>query len=262
MNVGNASEVTARNTPSLAPHSAAGLRNQPAYQFIKRRLVQALSEGVYPAGSILPSEKVLSAQYGVSIGTLRKAVDELVADGILIRQQGRGTFVALHDNNRLLYYFFHIVRHDGKKLTPKVKLVSFKASRASRDDAIKLQMMVGDKTLKIVNILSLDDEPTLMDVITLDASRFPGLTQTQFIGRPSSIYNLYQTDFDETVVRTSERLRATSATDQQAALLQVPVGHPLLSIRRIALGFHDDPIEWRESFVCTDKYEYFSELSS
>ncbi len=238
------------------------MRGQPAYQVIKRRIIQALSEGIYPAGSVLPAEKTLASQYGVSIGTLRKAVDELVSDGILIRQQGRGTFVAQHDNDRLLYYFFHIVRHDGRKVTPKVQLISFKSERASRDQAGKLRLVVGDKIIQITNLLSLDGEPILVDVISIEAARFKGLTQQKFVGRPSSIYNLYQTGFDQTVVKASERLRATAATALQSELLRVPLGHPLLWIRRIALGFHDDPIEWRESFICTDRYEYFSELSS
>lgn len=238
------------------------MRGQPAYQVIKRRIIQALSEGVYPAGSVLPAEKVLASEFGVSIGTLRKAVDELVADGILIRQQGRGTFVAQHDNDRLLYYFFHIVRHDGRKVTPKVQLVSFKTAKASRDQAGKLRLTVGDKIFQVTNLLSLDGEPVLMDVISIEAARFKGLTQQQFAGRPSSIYNLYQTGFDQTVVKASERLRATAATSLQSELLNVPVGSPLLCIRRLALGFHDDPIEWRESFVCTERYEYFSELTS
>ena len=75
----------------------------PAYRVVKDRLIQSLASGHYPAGSSLPAEKQLAEEHGVSIGTLRKAVDSLVSEGILIRQQGKGTFVSQHDNQRLLY---------------------------------------------------------------------------------------------------------------------------------------------------------------
>ena len=95
----------------------------PLYREAKRVLLQAIESGDCPPGSSLPSETALAAAFGVSIGTLRHAVDELVAEHILIRHQGRGTFVATHDADRFLFQFFHVERSDGRREAPAVELL-------------------------------------------------------------------------------------------------------------------------------------------
>src|SRR4051812_21941540 len=104
--------------------SAIPLQN-PLYKEVKRRIMGELISGEWKPGTAIPAEKRLSERFSVSIGTVRKAIDELVAENILIRQQGRGTYVATHDRDRLLYYFFHIVGQDGTKEYPIVTLQAF-----------------------------------------------------------------------------------------------------------------------------------------
>ena len=94
----------------------------PLYKEIKRQLMDALTSGEWRPGQSIPSERRLSERFGISIGTLRKAIDELVAENILIRQQGRGTFVATHTRDRLLFYFFHVVPESGPKAYPEQRL--------------------------------------------------------------------------------------------------------------------------------------------
>src|SRR6476620_4245903 len=91
-----------------------GLGN-PLYKEVARQMTDALKAGQWQPGEAIPSEKRLGEQFGVSIGTVRKAIDELTAHRILIRQQGRGTFVASHGQSRYRYSFFHISRQDGHK---------------------------------------------------------------------------------------------------------------------------------------------------
>ena len=102
----------------------------PLYKDVKRQLMEALTRGEWKPGEAIPSERRLAERFGISIGTVRKAIDELVAENILIRQQGRGTFVATHNRDRLLFYFFHVVPEQGPKEYPEVELLSFARAKA------------------------------------------------------------------------------------------------------------------------------------
>ena len=192
---------------------------------------------------------------------ITEAVDELVAEGIVVRRQGRGTYVAEHDLKRLLYYFFHVVKHDAdKKANPRVELVSLNTAMATKEEAGKLDIKEGAQVWRLVNCLYLEERCVMIDQITLDKKRFKNLTRAEFINREGSIYQLYQMKYGQTVVRSSERLRASLASKQHAEWLDIKPNSPVLVIRRVALGIQDDPIEWRISTLNTNQYEYFSEL--
>ncbi|HEY6893879.1 MAG TPA: GntR family transcriptional regulator [Rhodanobacteraceae bacterium] len=232
----------------------------PLYKDVKRRLTDALTHGEWKPGAAIPAERRLSERFGTSIGTVRKAIDELVAENILIRQQGRGTYVATHNREREVFYFFHVVPERGPKMHPDVQLRSFARAKAGRAAAEALAIGPGDAVFRIRNVLALDGAPIIVDDITLPALRFAGLTERRFRGRRSTIYNLYQDAFGISVVRTRERLRATVADRTTATLLGVASGAPLLQIRRVALTYRDAPIEYRVSRVNTERYEYFAEV--
>jgi GntR family transcriptional regulator len=237
------------------------MKSLTAYQEVKQKITEDLVRGRFPMGQALPAEKDFAKELDVSIGTLRKAVDELVAEGIVTRRQGKGTYVVEHDLKRLLYYFFHIVRHDAeKKMYPKVELASFVSAQANKEEAFKLAIKEGSPIWRITNRLYLDGDCVMIDQITLDKKPFKKLTRDDFIAREGSIYQLYQTHYGQTVVRTSERLRAGLANKQHAEWLSLPPGSPVLLIRRVALGIQDKPLEWRVSTLNTANYEYFSEL--
>lgn len=232
----------------------------PLYKDVKRQLMEALTRGEWKAGEAIPSERRLAERFGISIGTVRKAIDELVAEYILIRQQGRGTFVASHNRDRLLFYFFHIVPEQGPKEYPEVELLAFARARADRAAAERLLIEPGDPVLRLRNALRLRGVVMMIDDITLAAALFPGLTEKRFRERPSTIYNLYQEAYGVSVVRISERLRAVAADAEVAALLAVPAGSPLLQIRRVAMSYNDAPVELRVSRVNTQHHEYFSDI--
>jgi GntR family transcriptional regulator len=237
------------------------MKSLTAYQEVKQKITEDLVRGRYPMGQALPAEKDLSKELDVSIGTLRKAVDELVAEGIVVRRQGRGTYVAEHDLKRLLYYFFHVVKHDAdKKVNPRVELVSLTSAVATKEEANKLQIKEGAAVWRLVNCLYLENKCVMIDHITLDKMRFKNLTRADFINREGSIYQLYQMKYGQTVVRSSERLRAGLAGKQYSEWLDLQPDSPVLIIRRVALGIQDEPLEWRVSTLNTSQHEYFSEL--
>jgi GntR family transcriptional regulator len=232
----------------------------PLYAQVRARLIEAIAAGEWRPGEAIPSEADLARAFGVAIGTIRKAVDALVAERALVRRQGRGTFVTAHEGSRLLFHFFHIVAGDGRKVVPQVSTVGFERDRATRQTAAALAIAPHDKVIRIRNVLSLEGRARIVDDITLPAELFPGLTEKVFVARNNTIYHLYQSRFGINVLRTDERLRAVLADDELAALIGVAPGAPLLEIRRVALTLRDRPVELRLSRVDTSEHHYHNTL--
>jgi GntR family transcriptional regulator len=228
----------------------------PIFKEIKRRIMGALAAGEWRPGEAIPSETRLAERFGISIGTLRKAIDELVDENVLVRQQGRGTFVATHSRDRMLFLFFNIIRHDGVKEYPQVELVSFRRARADDEVADRLQLAPRAAVFSYRNLLRLRDRPVIVDDITVPADRFAGLTAARLRDRTNTIYHLYQHGFGVSVVRTAERVRAVAAPTDVASLLEVAAGAPLLLVRRVAFTLGDRPVEFRRSHVNTAEHEY------
>lgn len=232
----------------------------PLYRVAKRVLLQAIESGDCPPGTSLPSETALAAAFGISIGTLRHAVDELVAEHILIRRQGRGTYVATHNADRSLFQFFHVERCDGQRDVPRVELLAFERVRLDDDAAMALTARPGDAAVQIDNRLSLQGRPVVHDRLILPAALFKGLTEKRVRERPSTIYHLYQTEFGITVVRAHERVRAVGADRAAARVLGVAPGLPMLQVRRVAIALGGRAVEWRVSTVVTAQHDYVNLL--
>lgn len=239
----------------LDPSSSLGAT---LYKEVARHMLAALSAGEWKPGEAIPSEKKLSERFSVSIGTLRKAIDELVAENILIRHQGRGTFVATHNRDAQLFRFFNVVRHDGLNTYPKVELVGYAQIKADKQVAGKLAISRGAKVIHFTNLLSLGGEPAIVDQIFLPGAMFAGLTEAMLRVRPNTLYNLYQTGFGMNVIRIEERLRGSLANTDNTAMLQCAAGTPLLEVHRVAFSFNQQPIEYRVSSVNSANYEYFA----
>jgi GntR family transcriptional regulator len=230
------------------------------YEQVRARLIEGISAGEWGPGAAIPAESALANSFGVAIGTVRKAVDSLVADQVLVRRQGKGTFVIAHDGSRLMFHFFHIVGRDGDKRYPEVRTVWFRRARANADAARALDIARDEKVIEIRNVLSLAGRPVVLDDITIPAALFPGLTEKIFLARDNTIYQLYQSRYGINVLRTDERLRAALAARDAAQHLNVAPGAPLLEIRRVALTFRDRPVELRLSRVDTSHHDYHATL--
>lgn len=243
-----------------AKRSPANPQYNPLYKEVKNRLMRGLVAGEWKPGGAIPSEWQLADRYRVSVGTIRRAVDELVAERIVQRRQGSGTYVSTHTEDHQLYNFFHIVGADGGREPPVHELLSFRAARADREAAQRLGIARGDPVHRIQNVLRLAGEPAIFDEITLPAASFPDLTRPLFAARAGTIYGLYQARYGINVVRISERLSAARASALQAAALRLRVGDPVLVIKRVAYAYHDTPVEYRVSCVNTGRHEYLSDL--
>ena len=251
--------VAGARKPAPVPRLTIGAESAsggPVYRDIARALTRRLSQGAWKPGEAIPSETQLKQEFGVAIGTIRKAVDELVAQNMLVRQQGRGTFVATHDRARLLFHFFHVERQDGHKEYPAVQLRAFERGTLNSEAAAKLGLREGDRALRFRNTLALEGRSIMLDDITLPETLFPRLTEKKLRERPGTLYTLYQDDYRISVVRTAQRLSAGVAPRDVARALELPAGQPVLVIRRVAFAYHDKPVEYRVSYVDTRCHDY------
>ncbi len=247
---------------SLFSPIAPGSAGMPLYRLVKRELLRAIEGGQLPPGQSIPNEAALAAAFGVAIGTLRHAVGELVAEHILVRRQGLGTFVATHNDDRFLFQFFHVERNDGLREAPQLELLAY--SRQRLDDgeaAVALGLKPGEPVLCFDNRLLLQGRPVVHDQITLPALLFKGLSEKRLLERPGTLYQLYQSAFAITVVRAKERARAAAADRGCARVLGVAQGTPVIRVHRTALTFGDKPVEYRVSTIHTALHDYVQTLS-
>jgi len=243
--------------PVLTPLAPA---DAPLYEQVRARLIEGISKGEWGAGEPIPSESELARGFGVAIGTIRKAVDSLVAERALVRRQGKGTFVTAHEGSRPYFHFFHVAGLDGRRVLPEVRTIAFRRDRADAATAQALAIAPHDKVIRIRNVLSLEGRACIVDDIAIASELFPGLTEKIFVARNHTIYQLYQARYGINVLRTDERLRAVLAEPPFTALLGVAPRAPLLEIRRVALTFRDRPVELRISRVDTSSHHYHNTL--
>ncbi len=253
----------------LAPLADGGA--VPLYRQVKRALLKLIETGRYRPGQTLPNEADIAAALQVSIGTLRKAVDELVHEHILVRRQGKGTFVALHNTDRFLFQFFHVERRPEsdamagvalhERDMPVVDTVRFELGKCSDEEAHVLRMRRSDSVLRIDNRLSLGGTAVVHDRISLPESLYKGLNRDRLEARASTLYNLYQTDFGITVLRARERARAASCSADVARILGLRTGVPVIEVHRVALSFGEKPVEYRVSTIDTSTHDYVNTLS-
>jgi len=235
-------------------------RRVPLYRIVKQKLTDALQDGTWKHGQFLPPEPELAAQCGASVGTLRKAVDELVAENLLVRRQGQGTHVASHTRDTMLTRFFQIVDRDGNKRFPQAELLSFRRIRADAGTAEVLGLATNAPVIQVENLLHLDHAPVILDRIRLPQALFPDMTEHLFIDRETTIYGLYQSRYGVTVVRTEESITAALADERVRTLLRLPEPAAVLRIVRTAYTYRDLAVDTRIRFVNTTRHRYLSVL--
>jgi GntR family transcriptional regulator len=236
----------------------------PLYQQIKGLILQSLQAGEWKPGESIPSEMDLAARYRVSQGTVRKAIDELAAENLVVRRQGKGTFVATHAEQHVRYRFLRLVPDSGDPDTEgpaRRAVLECKRVRASADIARLLALRTGDAVVQVRRVLTFGDVPTILEDLWLPGAAFKGLTAQQMAGYHGPTYAMFELEFGVRMVRAEEKIRAVAADAQQAQVLKVDKGSPLLSVERIAFTYNDTPMELRRGLYRTDTHHYRNELS-
>jgi GntR family transcriptional regulator len=248
--------------PALAPGMGTPAFS-PLYQQIKALLLQSLQSGEWKSGAAIPSELDLAARYRVSHGTVRKAIDELAVENLLVRRQGKGTFVATHSEQQVQYRFLNLVPESGDRASEgpaQRTIIDCKRLRASADVARGLAIRSGDAVLQVRRVLGFGGVATILEDLWLPAGPFKGLTAERLRSYDGPMYALFESEFGVRMVRAEEKIRAVLPDGQQCALLAVPAGTPLLSVERLAYTYKDTPMELRHGLYLTDKHFYRNEL--
>lgn len=231
---------------------------RPLYLQVKESLVRRLVEGTWQPGQLIPSEVELARELGVSQGTVRKALDALAGDNLLIRKQGRGTYVAEPEESRILFNFFHLVPDSGERAFPSSRIIRRARAAARAGEAMALGVTKGSEIWRIERIRAFGHDPLLVETIVLPAARFPGLEARDEI--PNNVYRLYSQGWGITIASAREKLKAVTASARDAGCLGCAPGTPLLEISRVAYDLEQNAVELRVSRCLTERAHYLSEL--
>jgi GntR family transcriptional regulator len=235
----------------------------PLYQQIKGLILNSLRAGEWKPGESIPSEMDLATRFRVSQGTVRKAIDELAAENLLLRRQGRGTFVATHAEQQVKFRFLKLVPDSGTRGSEgpaQRDIVECKRARASADVARALMLRTGDSVVQIKRVLSFGGTPIIQEDIWLPAAPFKGLTAERLSNYQGPMYALFETEFNVRMVKAEEKIRAIPASELHEKLLKVKQGVPLLSVERTAYTYRDQPMELRRGYYRTETHHYLNTL--
>ncbi|QWK80682.1 GntR family transcriptional regulator [Ochrobactrum sp. BTU1] len=238
----------------LKQESGAPIGPKPLYAQVRDQLVRRLVTGEWTPGMILPSEQEIARSLSVSQGTVRKALDAMTADNLLVRRQGRGTFVAQPEDSRIMFQFFRLVLDGGETDFPQSLTLATRAVQAPANVSQSLELPPGTMMLRVERVRTLAGNPVINEVIWLPKDRFPGFDALDAI--PNNIYQLISARWGITIARADEQLRATVADEIDAQRLACPLGHPLLAIQRVAVDLEDKPVELRQSRCLTTTTHY------
>jgi GntR family transcriptional regulator len=236
----------------------------PLYQQIKVLILQSLQDGEWKPGDVIPSEMDLAARFRVSQGTVRKAIDELAAENLVVRRQGKGTFVATHAEQQVQYRFLRLLPDTGDASSEgpaQRRFIECKRLRAPADIARALGLRSGDAVLHVRRVLSFQQVPTILEDLWLPAAPFKGLTAERLDSYRGPMYALFETEFGVRMVRAEEKIRALAASEPACELLSIKAGEPLLSVERTAFTYNDLPMELRRGLYRTDTHHYRNSLS-
>lgn len=232
---------------------------RPLYQQVKQLLTDRIMQASWKPGAMLPSEQKLADELGVSQGTVRKALDAMTDENLLVRRQGRGTFVAEHDQERILFQFFKMTPDEGARRLPDSLDVTVERQTDNKKISQALSLAKDTDLWCIRRCRTLDNQPVIYETIHIPCSLLPGLDQMGEI--PNNLYEAYANVSGGAIGRAREKIKAINADLRIASKLNCTEGQALLEIHRIAFGLDGTPLENRVSCCLTDNYHYLADLS-
>ncbi|URI10957.1 GntR family transcriptional regulator [Aquincola tertiaricarbonis] len=233
----------------------------PLYQQIKALITRSLQGGEWKPGEPIPSETELAQRFKVSQGTVRKAIDELATENLLVRRQGKGTFVATHAEEKVQFRFLRLIPDEGEAGNMPRRFLDCRRLRAPADVAKALEIKSGEPVVQVRRLLYFRDRPVVLDDIWLVGAQFKGLTAERLSELRAPLYRLFESEFGVRMIRAEEKIRAVAASGASAQLLEVPEGAPLLSVERLSYTYGNRPVEWRRGLYDTTTHFYRNELN-
>lgn len=231
---------------------------KPLYTQVRQELLRRLEDRTWAPGTMIPSEMELARAFGVSQGTVRKALNEMTAENLLTRRQGRGTFVAEPEDARILFQFFRLVPDGTAPTFPVSRFLARDCGPATEDEAEAVGLEPADPVWRIRRNRAFGDLLILHEIVVLPQVRFPDLPDIGDL--PNNLYQLFSSRWGITIANADEQIKAVSADQETAAALGCPVGKALLMIRRVAYDLGGRPVELRLSLCLTDHIHYAASL--
>ncbi|WP_211222766.1 GntR family transcriptional regulator [Paludibacterium yongneupense] len=232
----------------------------PLYQRLRDEFAARIAGQQWRPGDAIPTEAELVKAFGASIGTVRKAIDMLVADGMLERFQGRGTFVRRKRFESTMFRFFRFQNEAGERRIPQARILRRECVVAPSAVAAALRLPAGAEAIQMTRLRLLDDTPLLVESIWLPRERFAALLDIDTHDFGDLLYALYEERCGQVVASAEETLTAESVDAMHARLLQIQAGAPVIVVERLAYGYDRQPLEWRRSRGPADQFRYHVEI--
>jgi GntR family transcriptional regulator len=232
---------------------------EPLYVQVRNLLAQRLASGVWPPGSALPNEMELARELGVSSGTVRKALDSLESDRLVVRRQGRGTFVVDQASGDVATRFSNIRNGEGRRIGGDMELLAQAKAVAIEIERQRLQLGAGDAVLRTTRLRRYKSQLFMHEEVVLAMSRFPGLDEKNAGAlRISALAQRHGIH----LAKASERVTLEEASAQTAERLDVDLHTRLLKLDRVVFAAGGYPVEWRVAY-CSLKEDmlYFAEMA-
>jgi GntR family transcriptional regulator len=228
----------------------------PLYQQLQRAIREAIESRVLSPDDALPAERQIASELAVSRITVRKAIDGLVEEGLLVRRQGSGNFVAarIEKNFAKLTSFSEDMRARGR--VPKSEWLKKAEGTVTPEEALTLRLSPGTPVFRFHRLRFADDAPMSLEYTTVVASCLPSIDT---VG--SSLYEALQL-VGNRPVRALQRLRALLLKADQAKLLHAHEGDAGLLVERVGFLRDGQAVEFCQSFYRGDTYDFVAELSS
>ncbi|MGF6756316.1 GntR family transcriptional regulator [Paraburkholderia sp. GAS334] len=228
----------------------------PRYQQLRDDLVRRIAEGEWSPEKAIATEAELSQFYNVSTGTLRKAIDILVADGVLTRTQGKGTFVRRPRFDSSLFRFFRFKSPNGEPVRPTARILRREIVKPREEIRSALQMKAGEKAIHLSRVRMIDSEVVLSEEIWLRRSRFEALATLKLEDFDDLLYPMYERLCRQIIASASETLNVEQATADDVSVLKVKANSPIIVVQRVAADFAGTPSEWRSTRGAAASFQY------
>jgi GntR family transcriptional regulator len=229
--------------------------SRPRYQRIHDLLLQRIISGEWGPGQAIPTEPQIATQYRVGTGTARQAVTQLERENVVVRIQGRGTFVYEHEPDEVLRRFFPFFDAGHAQIAPESGRSTVRFDRANAKERKELELRKAARVVRIRRLRTLLGRPLVVEAISLPAARFRGIAVTEAV--PNTLYDLFQKSHGVHVGWADERITPAAADGPTARLLGIPAGTPLLRIESVAFALDKKPVELRVSLCHLDNACYY-----
>jgi GntR family transcriptional regulator len=230
---------------------------RPLYLQVKDTLVQRIVAGAWKAGAAIPNEIDLSLELGISVGTVRKALDEMESERLISRRQGRGTFVIDQASEECATRFSNLRDATGARIIGEVESCEVAAATASEAEARSLKLRSGDAVFRLHRLRSHNGEPFMVEDATVPYSRFPRLAEEAEI---SPTIGVLAHRYGVLLARAEEKLGVAKADSAIAAALKVPDGTSLLELDSTVFAIDGRPVEWRKAHCHLRGVHYQTEI--